>query len=311
MFWQEEPSRIKETTDELSRASESVFDLLQTWKAEFLDLSMWVKIVAALILLTIFILIAKYLQQFLQKYINRIIDNEAASNIISYFGYIAVFSVGLIASLKLLELDDAVTGFLAGAGIAGVALGFAFQDTAANFISGTFMAFRKNFKVGDLIETNDVTAVVDQIDLRSTKLKTLDGYEITIPNKDVFQNKITNYNRYATRRIDLTCGVGYESDLEKVQRVTLDVINDIEVIKKTPSPQFFYTEFGDSSINYICRFWIDFLGMPDYLDAKHLAIKGIHKRYAQENINIPFPIRTLDFGKNDLSIHRVEKMNNS
>ena len=297
----------QETAEEISVSLQPVFDKVNKWIEDGID--HLPNFVVAVILLILFFIIGRFVKGMINRFLVRSADNKAAVNIISNIVYFIVLLVGVILALSVLDLSDAVTGFLAGAGIVGVALGFAFQDTAANFISGTFMAFRKNFRVGDLVETNDTVAVVDHIDLRSTKLKTLQGYQVIIPNKEIFQNKITNYNRYSTRRIDLNCGVGYESDLEAVQRITLQAIDEIEVIKKTPSPQFFYTEFGDSSINYVIRFWIDFLGMPDYLDAQHLAIKNIKKHYNKHNINIPFPIRTLDFGKNQLQIANLKQGN--
>ena len=299
--------KAKETAEDISVSLEPVIEKIDKWVDSGVELLP--NFVVAIIILILFFIIGRFVKGLMNKFLVRSADNKAAVNIIANIVYAIVLLLGLILALSVLNLSDAVTGFIAGAGIVGVALGFAFQDTAANFISGTFMAFRKNFRVGDLVETNDTVAVVDHIDLRSTKLKTLQGYQVIIPNKEIFQNKITNYNRYSTRRIDLTCGVGYESDLEHVQRTTIKAIESIDVIKSTPSPQFFYTEFGDSSINYVIRFWIDFLGMPDYLDAQHLAIKKIKKLYDKEGINIPFPIRTLDFGKNQLHIADMQKNN--
>ena len=295
----------QETAEDISVSLKPVIEKVDRWVNEGIELLP--NFIVALVLLLIFFLIGKFVKRLMNRYLVHNVENKAAINIIANIVYFIVIILGLILALSVLNLSDAVTGFLAGAGIVGVALGFAFQDTAANFISGTFMAFRKNFRVGDLIETNDTTAVVDHIDLRVTTLKTLDGYQVILPNKDIFQSKLTNYNRYSTRRINLTCGVGYESDLEKVKKVVLQAVQEIEEIKETPSPQFFYTEFGDSSINFVCRFWIDFLGMPDYLDAKHLAIMRIKKRFDAEGINIPFPIRTLDFAKNQLNIHGMEQ----
>ena len=307
MLLQQEDKKLKETAQEIGESFNPIIDKLTDWKNDSYE--MLPNMVAAFITLLLFAFIARLAKRFIRDYLGKFVTNKAANNIIANIIFALILIFGFMIALNIMNLDKAVTGFLAGAGVVGLALGFAFQDTAANFISGTFMAFRKNFRVGDLVETNGITAIVDHIDLRSTKFKTLDGYEITMPNKEIFQHKLTNYNRYSTRRIELTVGVGYESDLTLVQQVALKAINEIEEIKEVPSPQFFYTEFGDSSINFEVRFWIDFLGVPDYLEARHLAIKNIKTHFDRNHINIPFPIRTLDFGKNNLTT--IQKTPNS
>ena len=103
-------------------------------------------------------------------------------------------------------------------------------------------------------------------------------------------------------RVFLECGVGYESDLEKVEQLTKDVIaKTFDQVEKPEDVEFYYTEFGDSSINYLCRFWIDAESMLEKLRAKTKAIIEIKKAYDKEGINIPFPIRTLQFD-NKLSV---------
>ncbi len=285
----------KQTADRLTLSLKPVIEKLENWIEQA-----WLYLpnfVIAILFLLLFIFFARLVRRFINKYVGRFVENQAAVNILSNVAYAMIFISGILFSLSILQLDGTVDRILAGVGILGVALGFAFQDTASNFISGTFMAFRKNFKVGDLILTNETLATVEEIDLRSTKLKSLDGYQVILPNKEIFQKKLINYNTYSTRRVELSCGVAYNSDLEAVQQITLDAISTVEEIKKSPSPQFFYTNFGDSSIDYVLYFWVDFLSMPDLLDAQHLAIKAIKKKYDEHGITIPFPIRTLDFSQ--------------
>ena len=119
--------------------------------------------------------------------------------------------------LSILQLDKAVTSILAGAGIIGLALAFAFQDIAANFISGIFISFRKPIKLGDVVKINDYMGKVEQINLRDTIILTFQGQMVIIPNKDVFQSPIENYSLLGRRRLDLVVGVSYGDDLEKVK----------------------------------------------------------------------------------------------
>jgi small conductance mechanosensitive channel len=211
---------------------------------------------------------------------------------------IAFLLTGLMIALGILNLDKALTSVLAGAGIVGLALGFAFQDLAANFISGVGLSIHRTypFKVGDIIETNDVFGTVQQISLRTTELRTLDGKQITIPNKLIYQDKLTNHSFSGERRVDLSCGISYGEDLEHVKRVSLKAIEGIENRNKNRAVEFYFQEFGDSSINFIVWFWVKFQKQTDYLDAMSEAVMRLKSAFNQNGITIPFPIRTLDFG---------------
>ncbi|HSN82831.1 MAG TPA: mechanosensitive ion channel family protein [Polyangiales bacterium] len=211
---------------------------------------------------------------------------------------IVILFTGLMVALGILNLDKALTSILAGAGIVGLALGFAFQDLAANFISGVGLSLHRThpFKVGDLIETNDVFGTVEKITLRTTELRTLDGKQITIPNKHVYQDRLTNHSFSGERRVDLSCGISYGEDLEKVRRVSIEAIRGVENRNEDREVELYFQDFGDSSINFVVWFWITFRKQTDYLGAMSDAVMRLKKAFDQNDITIPFPIRTLDFG---------------
>lgn len=274
-------------TEEVSEALQKVYE----WK--FSLLSLWPNILAAIFMFVVYYLIGLFGKRLINRYIVKFTNNKAATNVIGIAFFLLFFFIGLMTALSLLGLSKAVTTFLAGAGIIGLALGFALQETAGNFLSGIFMSFKSNFKEGDFIKTNDMQGTVERIDLRSTKIKTVDGYHVTIPNKAIFQQPMVNYNQYSTRRIELTCGVSYNSDLDHVEQVTLDVLKNIEDINSSPQPKLYFTDFGDSAINYSLLFWVNFLTAQDYFETQHDVIKAIKKTYEREGIDIPFPIRTV------------------
>jgi small conductance mechanosensitive channel len=210
--------------------------------------------------------------------------------------FIAFVATGIFVALSILQLDKAVTSLLAGAGIIGLALGFAFQDIAANFVSGVLMAIRRPVRLGDVIESNSYFGSVVNINLRSTIIRTMQGQHVHIPNKDIFNKPIVNYSEEGKRRIDLKCGVSYGDDLEKVKKIVLEAITSIDYLITKDEITFFYKEFGDSSINFEVRYWVNFKKQPDYLAAPSDGVMRIKKAYDENNIMIPFPIRTLDFG---------------
>jgi small conductance mechanosensitive channel len=112
----------------------------------------------------------------------------------------------------------------------------------------------------------------------------------------VFQNPIENFSLLGKRRMDLTVGVSYGEDLQKVKDVTLNAVKDIPGLSPADTTTFFFEEFSDSSINFNIRIWAATPDQPDYLRIRSEAIMRIKKAYDENNITIPFPIRTIDFG---------------
>lgn len=279
---------------DIENASDLVLEKLETWITELIR--MLPNIGVAILIVVLGYFLAKLLSSLFQKVMLRVTRHNALLSLATNVVYVIIILIALFIALGVLDLDKTVTSLLAGAGIIGLALGFAFQDIAANFMSGVFMAIRKPFREGDIIETQDKMGVVTEMNLRATLVRSFQGQYHIIPNKDVFQNTITNYSRDGKRRIDLEVGVSYGDDLEKVKRVTLEAVKSIEYILTNQDISLYYSEFGDSSINFTVRFWVNFLKQPDFLKAKSDAIMAVKKAYDENDIMIPFPIRTLDFG---------------
>lgn len=137
---------------------------------------------------------------------------------------------------------------------------------------------------------------VKEIGLRATIIYDPKGQDVVIPNRLIFQNLYKHYTINGNRRIDLECGISYGDDLDKVEEISIASIKKIPYLQAGKSVEFFYQEFGDSSINFVVRYWVNFKRQPDYLQAQSDGIKNLKKAYDQNGITIPFPIRTLDFG---------------
>ena len=224
-----------------------------------------------------------------------------AQNVVSLFGtlaYVGVLAAGTFIALGTLGAETIVTTLLAGAGVVGLALGFAFQDIASNFIAGVLMAVRNPFTIGQIVETNGFMGTVREITLRSTVVETFQGQHVILPNAKVFQEAIINYSTLRRRRVDVACGVGYGDDLDSARRSAIGAIESMEGVDTDRPVQLYYNEFGDSSINFVLRFWVDFSVQTDFLDAQSRAIEAIKAAFDRDGITIPFPIRTLDFDPN-------------
>lgn len=276
------------------KAVEILTRKLETWLESII--AMLPNLVIAVIVMIFFYFIAKITKSISTKILDRFSDKKALNNLFTTFVNLTILGIGLVVSLNILHLDQTVSSLLAGAGIVGLALGFAFQDITANFISGVFIAIRKPIRVGDIIETSSYMGIVEEIDLRVTIIKTFQGLHVIIPNKDVFQTAVTNYTKTNERRIDLEVGISYADDLEKVKKVAIESVSKLSYLLPNRDINLFYNNFGDSSINFTLMIWIHYPDEPGYLKARSDAIIALKKAFDQNDITIPFPIRTLDFG---------------
>ena len=255
-----------------------------------------------LLLATIVIVVGYVVTRFMKKYFNKVsrklIHDTTVAGLLSSVLTALLVLAFLFLTLSVLNLTGVVTSILAGAGVVGLALGLAFQDPILNLFSGILLSVRSLFREGDLIEVQSYFGKVQEVTLRHTTLITLQGQDVMIPNKIVAQEPIKNYTKLGMRRVDLSCGVSYGDDLEKVRQITIEAIKAKVAYDRDRKVELFFNEFGDSSINYTLRFWLSDRksGQADFLEAQSDAIMAIKQAYDENDIMIPFPIRTLDFG---------------
>jgi small conductance mechanosensitive channel len=252
-------------------------------------------ILVALAVLIGFWLIAKLVRNLLLRILRRVSHSEQVNRILASSVFLLLIAIGTFVALGILGLQKTVASLLAGAGIITLALGFAFQDIAANIMAGIYLSVQRPFRPGHIIETKDFFGVVKRIHLRWTEIRTQQGQVVLIPNKQVFENPIMNYSSTGERRVDLRLGVSYGADLEKARRIALRAIEEVSTRMPDKEVELFYEDFGESSIDFVVRFWIKFARQPDFMAAQSEAIERIKKAFDDAGISIPFPTRTLDF----------------
>ncbi|PAU93755.1 mechanosensitive ion channel protein MscS [Aliifodinibius salipaludis] len=279
-----------EFVDVYSTLTEKLMNWLET------TIAMLPNLVVALLILIAFFILGRLVRRGAKHMLEKTTSNKTIINLMETIVGVLIIGVGFFIALSVLKLDGAVTSLLAGAGIIGLALGFAFQDIASNFISGIILSIRHPFGIGDIIETNDFYGTVQKMNLRNTIIRTPQGQIVYIPNKSVFEKPLENYTTSGVRRIDLECGVSYGDDLEKAKEVAIEAIETLDNYDDDKEVEFYYDEFGGSSINFEIRFWVNFKTNSDFLSARSDAIIAIMKAFEETDIMIPFPIRTLDFG---------------
>lgn len=280
--------------DNINVSLEAFWSTLQAWIEGFLSNLPNIILAIAVLVASVFLsrLVKKYSSKFMERFSNNQTINGLLSNVItSGFLIVALFVV-----LGILGLDRTLTSLLAGAGVLGLAVGLAVQEPLMNVFSGILMSTKSLFNVGDLIETNGYFGRIKKINLRSTILEQLSGEEVLLPNKSIIQNPLVNYTVSGKRRLTLGCGISYGENLEKVKEITLKAVEEgVNYNKKLPL-EFYYEGYGDSSINFIVRLWLNDVAQSSLLQAQSEAIIAIKKAFDSNDIMIPFPIRTLDFG---------------
>lgn len=282
-------------TDNLQTAANLVLGKLQSWLETFV--SMLPNLLVAIVVAVAFWHLGKLIGRGLRKGLRRVMDNAQAAGLVGTMASIGVKVAGCFIALSILQLDKAVTSLLAGVGIIGLALGFAFQDLAANFVSGVMMTVRNPFRVGDLVRIGEDMGVVEKVDLRTTSLRRLDGELTLIPNRRVYENTMINYARARSRRVEVAVGVSYDDDLEQAEEAATEALESLEMRVDGRPVDVFYTGFGGSSIDLICRFWIAALDQRSFVAARSEAIKAIKHHFDAAQISIPFPIRTLELAE--------------
>ncbi|QZY29067.1 mechanosensitive ion channel family protein [Nocardioides coralli] len=217
-------------------------------------------------------------------------------------GRLAAVVIVVAGSVYALELAGVSVGPMLGAlGIGGIALAFAAQDVLSNFVAGILLQARRPFRIGDEIGSGDHEGRVEDVNLRTVRIRTYDGVTVYLPNAEVLQSPIVNFTKTPLNRTSLTVGVAYDTDLEQARSLLLSACAEADGVESDPPPEAWVEEFGDSSINVAVRYWhaSDMATRWRVRNAVALAVK---RKLDDAEITIPFPQRTLWFGPGSTSL---------
>lgn len=179
-----------------------------------------------------------------------------------------------------------MTSFIAILGATGLAIGMALSGTLQNFAGGVIILIFRPYNVGDFIEAQGYIGVVKEIGIFTTLLNTVDNKMIIIPNGPLSTGALTNYSKEPMRRVDFTFGIAYGDDMENFKKAINDFISEDSRILKDPSAFIGLSELADSSVNFVVRVWVN---APDYWGVFFDMNEKVYKRFADYNLNIPYP----------------------
>jgi len=222
--------------------------------------------------------------------------DDVIFDLLDKFSGAIIYATAVILALDVLGMN--VMPFIAGAGVAGIAIGFAAKDTLSNLIAGVLLIIDRPFEIGDRIEVWSAPSgsatwgdVID-IGLRATKIKTTDHIIIIIPNNEIMKRDIVNYTSISTKiRVRINVGVAYDADIEKAKDLIKDVAGEAAWISKEPPPKVVVRNFGESSVDLQLRVWID--NARKRMDTISYITDKVKAAFDKNGIEIPYPKRDI------------------
>ncbi|MBI4482309.1 MAG: mechanosensitive ion channel [Acidobacteria bacterium] len=239
--------------------------------------------------LVVTLYLARWVGRLSEQRLLRQIDVGPRYTIVRLTQY-AIWAMGILVALKLLNID--LTALAVVAGALGVGIGFGLQNVVANFVAGLVLLFERPIKVNDRVTIENVEGNVVAINFRSTTIETNDNIAIIVPNSDFINRTVINWSHGKPWvRIRVPVGVAYGTDVQLVTRTLLEVGAETEGVMKEPAPKVRFKEFGDSSLQFELLVWTDELARHQRLRSRlNYAIEASFRR---TGIQIPFPQRDL------------------
>ena len=224
----------------------------------------------------------------------RLTPNPFVAELISQTVKVIFIVFGLILALSLIGAETVLGTLLGGAGVIGIAVGFAVKDSIENYIASLLLSIRQPFRARDQIVINDKEGIVVRLTSRATILMTLDGNQLRIPNAEVFKATILNYTKNPERRFTFELGVDANDDPLAAIKVGLDAIHKLAFVLDTPKSIAVIANVGDSNIILEFQVWVNQLD-TDYYKARSIAIRETKHALENEGFSLPEPIYRLRF----------------
>ncbi len=242
------------------------------------------KIVGALLALFIGWTIAGWAGRRIRKLVEkRNLDQTLGRFVANLIRYLILIAV-VLGVLGVFGIETST--FAAVIGAAGLAVGLAFQGTLSSFAAGAMLLVFRPFKVGDFVEAGGVTGFVQEIELFTTEIRTLDSKKRIVPNSKIFGDTITNIGAYENRRVDIDVGADYGADIDATRACLEEAVKTIPGALSDPAPQIFLKSLGASSVDWQVRVWCK---TPDYWDVYEATIRATKMALDAKGIGIPFP----------------------
>ena len=255
---------------------------------------------AAVVFIVVFVTVYLVGKATVTPLLDRVLDTrgleEHARRPIRKIASVLIVFVGITVAFGFAGFEDFLQSLATIAAAATLAIGFAMQDVIANFVAGLFIYTDRPFRIGDWIEWNDNSGIVEDISFRVTRVRTFDNELLTVPNSELTSGVIKNPVAKDTLRLQFTFGIGYEDDIEQATDIIIDEAERHPDILTDPAPSVRLTELADSYVGLRSRIWIDNPSRADFVKIRSEYVKNVKQRFDEAGIEIPFPQRDLSGG---------------
>ena len=272
--------------------SVAAFDLDVIWNSLFGLLNSFLSrlpyIVFALVIFALFLLAAKIVSGAINAAGKRTRLDITLADLLGRLGSFLITVLGIFVAAVIIFPAFKPGDLVAGLGITSVAVGFAFKDVLQNFFAGILILWRKPFIVGDQLRFKEYEGTVEEITVRSTRLKTFDGERAVIPNGDIYANAVLVKTAYEKRRVKFIVGIGYLDDIEAGRRAIRKVLENSPGVLPDPGPWIYVSELAPSSVNFIVYFWVE-SEQANVLKVSDRVATGIKYALDEAGIDMPYP----------------------
>ena len=229
-----------------------------------------------------------------RAFVLRRVQTNLLRNVIARSVGVLVFLIGTYIVLRVSGLTQLALTVVGGTGLIGLAVGIAFRDITENFLASIFLSMQRPFETGDLVEVAGVTGYVQQLNVRTTILMTLDGNLVQIPNATVYKSNLRNFTTNANRREDFVIGIGYDVSINEVQEVARKVLADHPAVLNDPEPSVLADSLGRATINLRIDFWLN--GREySWLKVRSSVIRLVKIAFQKHGISMPDEAREVVF----------------
>ncbi|WP_127136556.1 mechanosensitive ion channel family protein [Flagellimonas oceanensis] len=251
-----------------------------------------ISIVPGLITAIVIFFVGLWVITFINKMVRRFFKKKDYDETLESFlqSFISITLKALLFVLVITQLGVKTSSLVAIVGAAGLAIGLALQGSLANFAGGVLILIFKPFKVGDWISAQGVDGSVKEISIFNTKLSTFGNQIAIIPNGQLSNGNIVNYNMENTRRDKIDVGIGYGSNIKEAKEILLQICADNPNINTEPAPEVYVGALADSSVNLTLRFWAN---NDVFWPAHFYVLEQTKLRFDAAGIEIPFPQRVM------------------
>ena len=207
---------------------------------------------------------------------------------------VLVFLIGVYIILRVSGLTQLALTVVGGTGLIGLAVGIAFRDITENFLASIFLSMQQPFETGDLVEITGVTGFVQQLNVRTTILMTLEGNLVQIPNASVYKNNLRNFTTNANRRVDFVVGIGYDGSINEAQEIARKVLESHPAVLNDPEPWVLADSLGASKVNLRLYFWLN--GREhSWFKVRSSVIRLVKRAFQNHGISMPDEAREIVF----------------